>query len=359
MEPVPGNYPYLPRYRQLSKLSATIRTFPSHTYPTAPGTGRIHATVLQNGTATGRLSCAGPNLQVSPLSLPPLPPLPSLIPLPHPPHLLLPIPLPALPPLPHLLSQNIPRAPTDVVGPVGEELLTVDVRRAFKAPEGWVLVAADYRQIELRLLAHLAQDAALLAEFRAGTDPHTSIAGRLLGKPLAEVSPAEREQAKRVCYAILYGVSPLKLAGLMGVSPSQAELFMTQFLAEFPDVNEHRPAVFERCKADGGVRTLLGRVRSLLQIRSPIAAVRRGAERKALNTVIQGSASDCMKLAMLKCQDLPGYGNDVHLVMQVPSLLSPVTSPPFHINQATRFLPPNRKPGPKGKPPTQTNSGVV
>jgi len=236
-------------YRQLAKLKSTyIDALPKLT---DPQTGKIHASFNQTMTETGRLSSSNPNLQ------------------------------------------NIPIR-TDI----GRQ-----IRKAFIAsgPESWIL-AADYSQIELRVLAHLSGDPALRRAFVNGEDIHRYTASLVYDVPAAGVTPGMRTTAKRVNFGIIYGMSAWGLAKDLSIPPAAAEDFIQKYFARYPKVREFMDACVSRCEKDGYVMTLLKRRRYIPEIKSPNPAIRQFAQRQAMNTPVQGSAADLIKLAMIRIQ---------------------------------------------------------
>lgn len=233
-------------YRELEKLRNTyIEKLPQYVHPK---TGRVHTSFNQTGTATGRLSSSEPNLQ------------------------------------------NIP-AKTEV---------GVDIRRAFVAPPGKVLIGADYSQIELRILAHLSGDAALIEAFQRGEDLHRRTAAVLFGVPLETVDSRMRAIAKRVNFGIIYGITPYGLSRDQGIPQEEAKALIEKFFQAYPKVAEFVEKLVEEARTTGYAKTLLGRKRPLPGLRNP---ERRGIgqdRRNAINTPIQGTAADLMKLAMLR-----------------------------------------------------------
>lgn len=231
-------------YRELEKLRNTyIEKLPQYVHPK---TGRIHTSFNQTGTATGRLSSSDPNLQ------------------------------------------NIP-AKTEV---------GVDIRRAFIAPPGKVLLGADYSQIELRILAHFSGDEALIEAFRRGEDLHRRTAAILFGVAPEAVDSRMRTIAKRVNFGIIYGITPYGLARDQGIPQEEAKALIERFFQAYPKVAEFVEKLVEDAKNTGYAKTLLGRKRPLPGLRNPN---RRGIgqdRRNAINTPIQGTAADLMKLAM-------------------------------------------------------------
>jgi len=252
-------------YRQLSKLKGTY--VDGLASQIDPSTGRIHSRFNQTITATGRLSSAEPNLQ------------------------------------------NIP-----VRMEVGRRL-----RKAFVASgEDRVLLAGDYSQIELRVLAHVSGDPALGEAFVKGEDIHARTASEVFGVPLEEVTSEMRTRAKAVNFGIVYGISDYGLARDLGIGVKEAGEYISSYFDRFPKVKEYLDGAVERARRDGYVTTILNRRRYLREIRSRNAARRAFAERTAMNTPIQGSAADIIKLAMVKVhRELEARGLDSKLVLQV------------------------------------------
>jgi DNA polymerase I len=211
-------------------------------------TGRLHTTFDQTGTATGRLSSANPNLQ------------------------------------------NIP-----IRTEVGRE-----IRAAFTAAPGCVLLAADYSQIELRLLAHYSKDALLVEAFRRGDDVHTLTASQVFGVPPLMVTPDHRRQAKVVNFGIVYGLSAFGLSQNLGIEPSEAKRFIEAYFEKYSGVRQFIDRTLEETRREGKVRTLFGRVRPIPDINSKNFNLRGFAERTAVNTPLQGTAADLIKLAMIR-----------------------------------------------------------
>ena len=241
--PLPGK---LIEYRELEKLLNTyIERLPE---AINPETGRIHTSFHQTSTATGRLSSSDPNLQ------------------------------------------NIP-----IRTEIGER-----IRRAFVAPEGSLLIGADYSQIEIRLLAHLSGDEALIEAFKEGKDLHRMTASRIFAIPEKKVSGKLRSAAKRINFGIIYGISPFGLARELGVPRTEAKAYIDRFFAAYPQTKEYMDRMIEQATELGYAETVLGRRRPLPQLRSKNVQGKNFAKRNAINTPIQGSAADLIKLAMLK-----------------------------------------------------------
>ncbi|CAD2219750.1 DNA polymerase family A, putative [Angomonas deanei] len=251
---------------------------------TAPTVGegwlKLHPNFLQEGTDTGRLSCVAPNLQ----SLP--------------------------------RSSVMEGDPTD--GEDGEQSAQVVMafRNCFMAPPGWVYLSVDFQQIELRVLAHLCADAALVNALSHATDIHRAIAEKIFGRA---VTQEERTLAKRVVFGILYGAGPQLLASQSNISVERAQSIAGQFRAAYPHIESYHQRVLEQGKADGYVRSISGRLRSLPDLHSSHMVKRSYAERQAFNTVIQGSAADVMKAAMLAVERevLQVWPLEVQLCIQI------------------------------------------
>ncbi|KEG10143.1 mitochondrial DNA polymerase I protein A [Trypanosoma grayi] len=239
---------------------------------------KLHPNFVQEGTDTGRLSCVEPNLQ------------------------------------------NLPRSKviaTDDDSIVSHEAEMASFRRCFAMPTDWTLLSVDYEQIELRVLAHLCADAALVDALTNATDIHRAIAETVFRK--SPVSTEERSLAKRVVFGMLYGAGPRTLATQMGVTMEEALRVTSLFKASYPQIDRYHRRVVEQCRADGFVRTLSGRIRCLPEINDRVMGKRAYAERQAFNTVVQGSAADVMKLGMLSVERdvLQRQDGDVRLLAQI------------------------------------------
>ena len=243
-----GKHPIIEQildYRTLTKLKST---YADGLLKEISADGRIHTNFQMTVTATGRLSSTEPNLQ------------------------------------------NIP---------VRREL-GAQIRKMFVASPGKVLVDADYSQIELRLLAHIADDETMIAAFRSGEDIHAVTASQVFGVPLAEVTPLQRSHAKAVNFGIVYGISAFSLAQDIGVFQSEAKAYMDSYFAKYHGVRDYMTRVVEQAKADGYVTTLFGRRRDLPELKSSNFNLRSFGERVALNMPIQGTAADIIKAAMVR-----------------------------------------------------------
>jgi DNA polymerase-1 len=233
-------------YRQLTKLKSTyVDALP---VLIRSSSGRLHTTFGQTGTATGRLSSANPNLQ------------------------------------------NIP---------IRTELGR-GIRAAFIAEPGHVLLTADYSQIELRLLAHFSRDPLLVEAYRRGDDIHTLTASQVFGVPPLMVTPDHRRQAKVVNFGIVYGLSPFGLSQQLGIEPGEAKQFIANYFEKYAGVRSYIDKTLEEARREMKVKTLFGRVRPMADINSKNANQRGFAERTAVNTPLQGTAADLIKIAMIR-----------------------------------------------------------
>ena len=183
---------------------------------------------------------------------------------------------------------------------------------------GWVLVDADYSQIELRVLAHIADDRAMQEAFRSGEDFHRLTASRVFHVPPEDVTPLMRRQAKAVNFGIVYGISEFSLAQDIGVSRREAKEYIERYLTQYPGVRDYMKKIVETARTQGYVSTLFDRRRMIPEIRSTNFNIRSGAERIALNTPVQGTAADIMKLAMVRVfRALETNGLRARLLLQV------------------------------------------
>ncbi len=250
-------------YRQLAKLKST---YCDGLLKVIGCDGRIHTSFNQTETRTGRISSAEPNLQ------------------------------------------NIP-----VRQDLGREL-----RRFFHAPKGWVLCDADYSQIELRVLAHMANDKNMIDAFNSGTDIHSVTASQVFGVPEDMVTPLMRSQAKAVNFGIVYGIGPHSLSKDIGVSYKEAKRYIDQYLAHYAGVAEFMESMVETAKEKGYAETLFARRRPLPELRASNAVMRSFGERVAMNMPIQGTAADIIKIAMVRVHKrLAAEGMRARLILQV------------------------------------------
>ena len=232
-------------HRTLAKLKSTY----TDKLPQSinPDTGRVHTSYHQAVAATGRLSSTEPNLQ------------------------------------------NIPIRTEE-----GRR-----IRQAFIAPEGKRILAVDYSQIELRIMAHLSQDQALLDAFAKGLDIHRATAAEVFGVPLTEVTTEQRRRAKAVNFGLIYGMSAFGLARQLDISRSEAQHYVDTYFARFPGVLAYMERTRQQAHEQGYVETLFGRRLYLLEIHSKNVGRKKGAERAAINAPMQGTAADIIKIAML------------------------------------------------------------
>jgi len=252
------------QYRSLSKLKSTYTDrLPEQVNRS---TGRVHTSYHQAVTATGRLSSSDPNLQ------------------------------------------NIP-----IRSEEGRR-----IREAFIAPEGYTLLAADYSQIELRIMAHLSQDDSLLKAFAQGEDIHRHTASEIFNVSLDEVSSDQRRSAKAINFGLIYGMSAHGLSKQLGIERHQAADYMTTYFERYPGVKEYMDSTREQAKMDGYVKTLFGRRLFLPEINSSNGMRRQYAERTAINAPMQGTAADIIKRAMIDIhQWLVEENSAIHMIMQV------------------------------------------
>jgi len=268
LEELAGSYT-LPKlileYRGIAKLRSTY----ADKLPTQinPATGRVHTSYHQAVAQTGRLSSTDPNLQ------------------------------------------NIP-----IRTPEGRR-----IRQAFIAPPGHLLVAADYSQVELRIMAHLSGDASLIAAFEADRDIHQATAAEVFGLPLAEVTAEQRRSAKAINFGLIYGMSAFGLARQLGIGRGEAQQYVDLYFERYPGVKAYMDRTRERAREDGFVETVFGRRLYLADIRSRNRALQQYAERSAINAPMQGTAADLIKLAMIEVDRwCAGEGRgDARLIMQV------------------------------------------
>ncbi len=236
-------------YRQLAKLKGTyVDALPSLIDPFS---GRLHTTFNQTGAATGRLSSSNPNLQ------------------------------------------NIP-----IRTELGRE-----IRAAFVPQPGWKLIIADYSQIELRLLAHMSRDAVLVEAFRNGEDIHTRTAAEVFGIPPLMITPEQRRNAKAVNFGIVYGQTPFGLAATLGIERKEAELYIRAYFERYAGVRRFIDSTIAEVRRSGVALNMFGRKRPIPDMQSKNPNARNFAERTAVNTPLQGTAADLIKLAMIRIHE--------------------------------------------------------
>jgi DNA polymerase-1 len=174
------------------------------------------------------------------------------------------------------------------------------IREAFVAEDGYVLMSADYSQIELRVLAHVADIAALKEAFAKDVDIHAVTASQMFGKPVNEIGPDLRRSAKTINYGIIYGIGPFGLAQRLGIPQAQAKAYIDSYFAQYPGIRDYMERAKAEARAKGWVATLFGRRCYIPEINNKIPSRRNYAERQAINAPIQGSAADIMKRAMIR-----------------------------------------------------------
>jgi DNA polymerase I len=250
-------------YRGLAKLRSTYTDKLSGIVN--PRTGRVHTSYHQGAVATGRISSSDPNLQ------------------------------------------NIPVRTEE-----GRR-----IRQAFIAPPGWKVMAADYSQIELRIMAHLSGDEGLLRAFHEGGDVHRATAAEVFGVAPAEISTNQRRAAKAINFGLMYGMSAFGLARQLGVDRGEASDYMARYFSRYPGVRAYMDATREQAHREGYVETLFGRRLYLENLTSRNQGLRQGAERAAVNAPMQGSAADIIKRAMIAMATWIADRDDVHMLMQV------------------------------------------
>ena len=266
LEKIKDKHPIVPavlEYRNLTKLNST---YVEGLKPLIAADGRIHAHFQQTVTATGRISCTEPNLQ------------------------------------------NIP-----IRQELGRKL-----RSAFEAEKGCTLVGADYSQIELRVLAHLSQDENLIDAFNNGEDIHRMTASRVLGIPAEQITVADRSRAKAVNFGVIYGMSGFGLSEELNITRKEAEAYIEEYFKKHEKVKAYMDEQIAKAKKTGYSETILGRKRPIHEITASAYMVRQLGERLAMNSPIQGSAADIIKLAMLKVyRELKEKHPDAKLILQV------------------------------------------
>ncbi|MBR2822625.1 MAG: DNA polymerase I [Clostridia bacterium] len=271
------------RYRQLAKLNGT---YVEGLLPLVDGEGRVHSTFDQVATATGRLSSSEPNLQ------------------------------------------NIPVRTEE-----GREL-----RKVFIPREGWILLDADYSQIELRLMAHFSGDPVLLDAFRKGEDIHARTASEIFDVPLEWVTPELRSRAKAVNFGLIYGISGFGLSRNTGVSRSEAAAFIDTYFRKYPGVKRFMDEAVSEGTRRGYAVTLMNRRRYLPELTSSKAAIREFGKRAAMNTPVQGTAADIIKLAMVRVDEaLRKEKLQSRLILQVHDELL-LECPPEEADRAAELL---------------------
>jgi DNA polymerase-1 len=250
-------------HRELHKLKGTY----VDALPLLVGRdGRVHTTFNQAVAATGRLSSSDPNLQ------------------------------------------NIP-----IRTQTGRE-----IRKAFVADEGSVLISADYSQVELRILAHISGDESLIETFRRGDDIHRATASKMFNIPPEELTAEQRRAAKVINFGVLYGMSSFRLSNELNISTGQAKDWIDAYFARYPKIQEYLDRTLDEARSTGKVTTLFGRVRYIPEIQNRSFTVRGNAERMATNAPIQGTAADILKMAMIALErNLNRHGSGARMLLTV------------------------------------------
>jgi DNA polymerase-1 len=192
------------------------------------------------------------------------------------------------------------------------------IREAFVPEAGWWMISADYSQIELRILAHLSRDATLIKSFQGGEDIHARTASEIFGAPPDKITPQMRREAKVINFGIIYGMSPYGLAKELGVEPKIAAEYIDEYFKKYQGVKSYLDEILKEAKKKGNVTTICNRRRYLPEINSSNRAARQFAERTAINTPIQGSAADLIKIAMIRIyRRIKEEGLKTKMIMQV------------------------------------------
>jgi DNA polymerase I len=266
LQAIRSEHEIIPKIERWRELSTLIKTYLDVLPELVDERSRIHTTFLQAVAQTGRLSSTNPNMQ------------------------------------------NVP-----IRTPLGRE-----IRGCFEAEPDSVLISADYSQIELRVLAQAAGEQALMEIFARGEDVHTATASRVFGVQPREIDPGMRSKAKMINYGIVYGLSDYGLADRLNIPRAEAKEFIDAYLERFPRVAEFMAVTIEKAKEEGYVKTLWGRRRQIPELRARNYQVRSLGERLAVNTVIQGTAADIIKLAMVRCRHaLAGSGLETRLLLTI------------------------------------------
>jgi DNA polymerase-1 len=288
LEALSGKHPVVDlvlEYRELSKLKSTyLDALPTQVNP---HTGRVHTSYNQTGSVTGRLASSDPNLQ------------------------------------------NIPIR-TD---------LGRQVRQAFIAVPGWQLLSVDYSQVELRIVAHMAQDQAMLAAFRAGQDIHTATAAAIFNLPLTSVTKEQRRHAKAINFGLIYGMSAFGLSRNTDLTLAESEDFVDAYFKQFPGIKHYLDGIRRQAAEQGYVETLLGRKRYFPGLKTQSNQNIRGREeREAINAPIQGTAADILKIAMLRVPSaLRQAGLQARMLLQVHDELV-LECPQGELHQAAQVV---------------------
>jgi len=266
LQAIRDEHPIIPRIERWRELNQLVKTYLDVLPQLVDARGRIHTTFLQAVATTGRLASTNPNMQ------------------------------------------NVP-----VRTELGRE-----IRGCFEAEEGLVLTSADYSQVELRILAHAADEPVLKEIFTRGEDVHTATASQVFGKAAADLTPMDRSKAKMINYGIVYGLSDYGLADRLNIAREEAKAFIDAYLERFPRVHAFMTGTIEQATEAGFVTTLHGRRRQIPELKARNYQVRTLGERLAVNTVIQGTAADIMKLAMIRAHHaLEAEGLATRLILTI------------------------------------------
>src|SRR4051812_20764690 len=295
--------PKIERWRELTKLASTyLDALPAY----IGDDGRLHTTLLQTNTTTGRLASINPNLQ------------------------------------------NIP-----IRTEMGRE-----IRACFVAEPGNVLLSVDYEQVELRVLAHIADEDVLREIFKRGEDVHTETAARVFNLPPEQLDVGMRSKAKMVNYGIVYGLSAYGLADRLRIEQEEAQEFIDRYLERFPKVAQFMRDAVTQAEEHGYVSTLFGRRRQIPELRARNWQMRKLGERLAVNTVIQGTAADIIKVAMVRCHDsLAAAGLATRVILQIHDELL-FEGPPEEMGQATEIVTREMVGAAELDPPLTVDAGV-
>jgi DNA polymerase-1 len=286
LQAIRSEHAIVPRIERWRELSTLIKTYLDVLPEQADASSRIHTTFLQAVAQTGRLSSTNPNMQ------------------------------------------NVP-----IRTELGRE-----IRGCFEAAPPGVLISADYSQIELRVLAHAADDSALKEIFRRGDDVHTATASQVFQVAPQDIDPGMRSKSKMINYGIVYGLSDYGLADRLNIPREEAKTFIDAYLNRFPQVAAFIEHTIEQAKEDGHVTTLWGRRRQIPELRARNYQVRTLGERLAVNTVIQGTAADIIKLAMVRCHAaLAAEGLDTRLILTIHDELL-FEGPPAEVDAARELI---------------------
>ncbi|MHB8240894.1 MAG: DNA polymerase I, partial [Solirubrobacteraceae bacterium] len=286
LQAIRDEHEIIPRIERWRELSTLIKTYLDVLPALVDERHRIHTTFLQAVAQTGRLSSTNPNMQ------------------------------------------NVP-----IRTPLGRE-----IRGCFEAEDGNVLISADYSQIELRVLANAAEEDALMEIFARGEDVHTATASRVFGVQPDAIDPGMRSKAKMINYGIVYGLSDYGLADRLNIPRAEAKEFIDAYLERFPKVAAFMAETIERAKEAGDVQTLWGRRRQIPELRARNYQVRTLGERLAVNTVIQGTAADVIKLAMVRCHSaLADSGLRTRLLLTIHDELL-FEGPPEEVEAARELI---------------------